>query len=233
MDELTFRRTLYADPRTRQTDVLNAIQDDTHKRRFWEELQAFENEIEAALDIDVPDNLSQKLLLKQSIKIETEARAKQPWYWAMAATIALAAVLSFALITPTTSSLTFDAITHVAHASTEVSKYGPLDMQTVNAKLANYNGTMSDDLGEILSANFCYLDHIKSLHLIIKGETGLLSLFVLPEEGTAPVENSFSNHEYNGLSFLLESTRVIVVGEDESELQSFSQRAREYLSFSA
>lgn len=233
MDDLTFRRTLYADPHTQDPNAALAAKGDAQKQAFWKEMKAFDSDIKAALSIDVPENLAEKLLLKQTINIESNERAKRPWYWAMAATVALAAVLSFALITPNAGSISYDALAHATHAEREAGDFATMDMATVNAKLASYNGTMHDGIGEVLSANFCYLDEIKTLHLIVKGEKGLLSLFVLPEEHNTRAESKFSNHEYSGLSFLLESTRLIVVGEDASEIESFSERAKKTLLFSA
>ncbi|MEM0910096.1 MAG: DUF3379 family protein, partial [Pseudomonadota bacterium] len=92
MDELAFRRTLYADPHTKDIDVVMQARQDPKKLAFWDELKTLDNDIALALRVDVPENLAQKLLLRQSINIESKERARKPWYWAMAATVALAAV---------------------------------------------------------------------------------------------------------------------------------------------
>ncbi|GLR72021.1 DUF3379 family protein [Agaribacter marinus] len=233
MDDLTFRRTVYADPFTKEMAVIDAAKNDPKKQAFWDEVKAMEMSIEQALDVSVPENLADKLLLRQSIAEHSEQKQKRPWYIAMAASIALAALVTVGMLTQAPSGIAMDALAHVEHVEMESQKYGLVDLQDVNAKLANYNGSINQKIGEIVSANYCYLSSIKSLHLIVKGQEGLMSLFVLPNNITDDVDSSFSNDEHSGTSFLLESARIIVVGENDGEVNDFSAKAKQFMQFSA
>lgn len=233
MDDLTFRRTVYADPFTKDPEVIKAAKQDPEKQAFWDDIRAMENDLQAAMNVSVPENLAEKLLLKQTMTEHNKQKRQRPWYLAIAASVALAAIVSVAVLRAFPADLANDALAHVEHMSAEVAKYGPVDMQAVNVKLASYNGAVEDGLGEIVSANYCYLNKIRSLHLIVQGSEGLLSLFVVPEEKTNKVDDRFSNEEHVGTSFLLESARIIVVGENEEEVGYFADKAKQYMRFSA
>jgi len=236
MDELTFRRTIYADPNTQDPAVIEAAKQDPSKQAFWNDTKALDAQITAATKVPVPDDLVEKLLLKQSFEDRERSVNKRPWYIALAASVALAAVLSFNLIglNPSTG-LASDVFAHVDHAYMEkeiMMSAGNVDMQSVNAKLASFNGAITGDFGEVVSANYCYLDKIKSLHLIIKGENGLVNMFVIPKSLTESIQESFSNAALIGTSFLLESAKIIIVGEDRAEVNKVQQNAINSITFS-
>lgn len=232
MDDLTFRRTLYADPYSNDPDVINAAKHDPKKQAFWDELRAFENELHHACKVDVPDNLADKLLLKQSIDIESEKKARRPWYLSIAAAIVICATLGIFLVIPGRGSITDYALAHASHMESELLKYGPTDSASLNAKLATLNTTLSDGIADILSANFCYLGHAKSLHMIMQGKHGLVSLFLLPEDDHIDGTQTFNDERLSGQTFQFNSHRVIVVGDERESLDSISQKVNTMFSTS-
>jgi hypothetical protein len=233
MDDITFRRTIYVDPFTQDPEVIEAAKNDPKKQAFWEEVRAMESALEQAMDIPVPEDLADKLILRQSMNDFKAHKQRRPWYLALAASVVLASVLTVGVITQSGHDFKSDVFAHMSHVSYEVNKGGNVDLDMVNDKLASYNGTVSEGLGDIVSANYCYLDSIKSLHLIIKGETGLSSLFVVPSEVSPTLDGNFSNDEYSATSFLLESAKVIVVGDNGSQVSDLSAKAKQLLSFSS
>lgn len=237
MDELTFRRTIYADPNTQDADVIEAAKADPAKQAFWNEVKALDNQIFAATQVKVPDNLADKLLLKQSFEERQEGRNQRPWYIAMAASVAVAAVLTFNVMQPISgNALANDVFAHVdeAYMAKEMMmSNGNVDLEQVNSKMATFNGSVNGDLGEVVSANYCYLDKIKSLHLIIRGENGLINMFVMPEDLTESLQETFNSATMFGTSFLLESAKIIIVGEDGEEVKSVKESAQQTLRFSA
>lgn len=232
MDELTFRRTIYADPYTRDPDVVEAAKKDPKKQAFWEEIRAMEASLEQAMDIPVPDDLADKLILRQSMNDFRQQKKRKPWYLALAASVVLASVLSVTMLMQGTGDLKSDVFAHMSHMEYELNKGANVTLDSVNSKLATYNGQLSEGLGEIVSANYCYLGSIKSLHLIVKGKNGLASLFVMPSAITESIDDTFSNEQYAGSSFLLESAKVIVVGESGSQVEDLQSKAKSFLSFS-
>ena len=62
MDELEFRRRIYADPETTDSDVVEAAKEDEKKRHFWNEQKKLDQQLKQALKVDVPDDLANKLI---------------------------------------------------------------------------------------------------------------------------------------------------------------------------
>ena len=237
MDDLSFRKAVYANPFTTDPEVVRAAQNDTNKQAFWDELKVMETELNAAMQIPVPENLAERLILRQSLSDHKTKRKQRPWYIALAASVALATILSVGMLSGGNDKLTNDVYAHMSHMEAELMKSPAVDLNAVNAKLASFNGHINNEaqgkLGEIVSANYCYLDKIKSLHMIIRGENGLTSLFVVPEAISQNMAETFSNATYEGASFLLESAKIIVVGESPADVKTLKQQAQAALSFSA
>ena len=66
MDDLQFRRNVYADPSNLDEETRKAINEDASREKFVNELESLDHEIKRALSVDVPENLTQKLILKQT-----------------------------------------------------------------------------------------------------------------------------------------------------------------------
>lgn len=232
MDDLTFRRTIYADPFTTDPAVIEAAAKDKKKQAFWNEVRQMENELKAAMQIPVPENLADKLILRQSLNEHKTSSKKRPWYLALAASVIFASVLTFGMLN-NKGDFSADIYAHLSHMDAEMMKVSQVNASAVNDKLASFNGQMTADLGEVVSANYCYLARIKSLHLIIRGEHGLTSLFVVPESITETLGDHFSNATYQGASFLLNSAKIIVIGENKDDVEQLEIRAKQAMSFSA
>ena len=69
MDELEFRRRIYADPETTDSDVVEAAKADESKRSFWNEQKQLDKQLKQALKVDVPEDLASKLIWQQSAEI--------------------------------------------------------------------------------------------------------------------------------------------------------------------
>jgi len=233
MDDLSFRKAVLAEPFTKDPAVIDAAKVDPQKQAFWEEIKAMEKDIAAVMQIPVPENLAERLILRQSISQHKAVSKQRPWYLALAASVIFATVLGFSMIGGSGNKLSDDVFAHMSHMEIELMKSAAVDADSVNNKLASFNGQVSGDLGDIVSANFCYLDKIKSLHVIVRGKHGLTSLFVVPDSITESIGETFSNATFKGASFLLESAKIIIVGENQDDVEALQRQAKTSLLFSA
>jgi hypothetical protein len=234
MDELTFRRTIYAEPNTTDPEVIQAAKNDSAKQAFWDEVKALDAQISAAFNIAIPENFAEKLILRQGMDEFTQHRKKRPWYLAMAASIAMVAGISYLSLIAGNNGLANDVFAHVNddYMNKEISMNGQnVSIDAINKKMATFNGQLSEEIGEILSANYCYLDKIKSLHMIIKGEKGLISLFIVPGNETKGLQEEFNNQQQFAASFLLESAKIIIVGDDKKQVSRFQKIAKSAFTF--
>lgn len=234
MDDLSFRKAIYADPKSKDPALVQAAKDDPNKQAFWDEILEMETQLQQAMQVAVPENLADRLILRQSIQdSERQKSSKRPWYLGIAASVLLASVISIQMLTQTSTKLRDDIYVHMQHTDFELQKSVSANLDIVNAKLANFNGQLTQELGEILTANFCYLDNIRSLHLIVKSQNGLTSLFVVPDALTGDIDERFENDDYVGRSLLVKSAKVIVVGEYLDDVEGLISQAGKALSFSA
>jgi hypothetical protein len=233
MDDLTFRKTIYAEPFTTDPAVVKAAANDPKKQAFWDDIKQMEAELKAAMHIRVPENLAEKLILRQSLSEHKKASQKRPWYLAIAAAVVLVSVLSIGMFNTGNSKLVDDVFAHMSHVNFEVTKASLTSTSAINEKLASFNGQIIGDLGDVVSANYCYLDKIKSLHLIIRSNNGLTSVFVVPDAITESIGDTLSNASYAGASFLFGSARVIVVGQSRADVNALKSLAQKTMSFSA
>lgn len=234
MDELTFRRTIYAEPNTTDPDVIQAAKDDPAKRAFWDEVKAMDTQLAQAMHIPIPENFAEKLILRQGMDEFTQKRQQRPWYVAMAASFALVAGISYMTLFAGNNGLANDVFAHVSpeYMHKEISMSGSnVTQEAINKKMATFNGKLSDEIGEVVSANYCYLDTIKSLHMIVRGEKGLISLFVMPDSNSEELKEDFSNKELVGTSFLLKSAKIIIVGNDKEEVSHMQEVAQSAFKF--
>jgi len=231
MDELTFRRTIYAEPNITDPDIIQAAKDDPAKQAFWVEVKAMDAQLAQAMNIPVPENFADKLILRQGMDEFSQKRQKRPWYIALAASIAMVVGISYMTLFAGNNGLANDVYAHANHEymKKEIAMSGQhVSQYAINQKMATFNGVLSGEIGEVLSANYCYLGTTKSLHMIIKGKTGFVNLFVVEDNNSKELKEDFSTDVLVGTSFLLQSAKIIIVGDDReqvSRLQKVAQSA--------
>jgi hypothetical protein len=231
MDELSFRRTIYAEPNTTDPDIIQAAKDDPAKQVFWDEVKAMDVQLAQAMSIPVPENFADKLILRQGMDEFSQKRQKRPWYIALAASVAMVVGVSYVTLFAGNNGLANDIYAHINHEymNKEIAMTGQhVSQNVINEKMATFNGVLSGEIGDVLSANYCYLGTIKSLHMIIKGKTGLINLFVVDNNNSKELKEDFSTNGLVGTSFLLQSAKIIIVGDDKeqvSHLQTAAQSA--------
>lgn len=234
MDELEFRRRVYANPDTTDRDVVEAAKSDPAKQAFWQELKAQDSALLDVMRVPVPEDMAHKLIWQQSANEFVRHRKRSRWYIAMAASVAFAVGISFTLFNRAEVSLGNEALVHMQYASAEQSHSGlPVDLTQVNAKLAGFGASLTDMLGNVKVANYCHLSNVRSLHLIIETEQGLMSVFVVPQRDDVLLPEAFSNDTYHGEAVKMQRANILVVGDKDADLHPVMQEVKRKIQFSA
>jgi uncharacterized protein DUF3379 len=236
MDDLQFRRRIYADPSTRDEAVLEAKSSDPAKKQFAQELEQLDQQIHTAMNIDVPDNLYNKLILRQTLASHQQQKRKNRIQLAMAASVAFAIGLSFNFMQ--TSNAYADlgdyALAHVnqeAHMfnNNNVSK---ITLASLNEKMASYNGSFSQSLGTLISASYCNFDDIKALHLVYQGQSEPVTVFIIPSDNGLTFDGNFANEHLHGEAQQYKGANVIVVGDKNEPLAQWQTNISKNISWS-
>ncbi|AGP84984.1 DUF3379 family protein [Alteromonas mediterranea] len=234
MDELEFRRRIYADPETTDSDVVEAAKADESKRSFWNEQKQLDKQFKQALKVEVPDDLASKLIWQQSADEFTRYKRRSRWYVAMAASVAFTIGIGLTMWYHQPLSIGGQALAHMQYAEMEhAHSLLPVDLNMVNAKLASFGGSLSEMLDGIEVANYCHLSTVRSLHLIVNTPQGKMSVFVVPQRGDISVPSKFEDSQYHGESIKMRRANVMVVGDRGADLSEMKKAVSERIQFSA
>jgi len=236
MDDLQFRRSIYADPNTDDEAILAAIKSDPAREKFAQELESLDEKIAQALNVEVPEDLSNKLILRQTLASHQQQKRKGRIQLALAASVAFAVGITFNTMQVSSAYANIGdyALAHVYHED----KYFSNDSETrvtlasLNEKMTSFNGRFSSDLGKLISAGFCRFDGMKSLHLTFQGESSPVTVFIIPHNDDLDFSQFFKDEKLQGQSMKYNNANVIVVGDENESLQQWRENIEKNISWS-
>ncbi|TWX56332.1 DUF3379 family protein [Colwellia hornerae] len=236
MDDLQFRRRIYADPNTRDEDMLAAIHSDPAKQNFTQELESLDNKLFQALNIEVPSGLSDKLILRQTMASHQQQKRKSRVRLALAASIAFAMglTINFMQFSSAYSNLGDYAIAHIVHEEGHFSNTSPVNvsLDSLNEKMATFQGSFTADIGKLMFADYCRFDGMKSLHLVFQGATSMVTVFVVPHNEDLEFTANFTNDKLIGKSQHFKHSNIIVVADKNESLVQWQTAINKNISWS-
>ncbi|MGJ8693637.1 MAG: DUF3379 family protein [Thalassotalea sp.] len=236
MDDLQFRRSLYADPKNIDADMQQAMNDDQQKENFARELALFEQSIESALNVEVPEGLSEKLILRQTMASHKQQKRKSRIHLALAASVALTIGLTMSLFQSSSAynNLSEHALAHIHHEEGLLTMpvNSALTLDSLNQKMANFGGNFKGLVGDIIAADFCRFDGIKSLHLVFQGEHSAITVFVLPQTDELTVTSDFSDERFNGKTIQYRQSNIVVIADKNENIADWQTRINQNVQWS-
>ncbi|OUR61988.1 hypothetical protein A9Q74_05885 [Colwellia sp. 39_35_sub15_T18] len=228
MDDLQYRRSIYADPTCQDEDILAAQQADPAKKEFAQDLIQLDERLKRAMQVPVPDGLCEKLILRQTLASHQQKKRKSRVHLALAASVAIIAGLAvnYLQFSSSFTNLGDYALAHVYHEQDDFSNDDKnlVSLTSLNQKMIAFNGSFEQSLGQLISADYCRFDGMKSLHLVFKGITDTVTVFVVPKNEQLAFSQYFSDSKLQGESIGFKNTNVIVIA-DKNESLSQWQRA--------
>ena len=235
MDELEFRRTIYADPNCNDPRVIKAAAEDQSKQDFWNELKQLDKRIGKASKISVPNDLAHKLILRQSMHRHSKTKQRNRIQLALAASIVFVFGISFTLWQQQNHlNMSEHALAHLYHEGDyALGAEENISLQQVNAKLARYGGELSEDIGRIYYANYCNFENVHSLHMVMQGKTGKVTVFIMPDTESYALDGKFKDNKYIGESFDFNRASIVILGEQDTDVKAVKGKLKKQLLFSA
>ena len=208
-----FRRRLLIDPRSPElADAAQARVCDDAPARLAEAL-AFENRIDAALDIPPPAGLVERILAA----VPEDARAPRTnsprrwWPLALAASLVAAAVISNSVMqSPSgTTALITASVEHLSHEPYALTRVDPVPQRLINRMFADA-GLKLDSSGLALSyLNRCPLERRWSVHMVMPAPEGPVTVMYVI--GEAKVERMDVRHDMVAVRTLPYATGALVL----------------------
>lgn len=235
MDELEFRRTMYADPNCSDEALLSAMADDPNKQAFRKELQQLDQKLKSASQVEVPSDLVHKLIMRQTMLTHKTQKTRNRVQLALAASIAFVMGISFTLWQQSNFlDLSKQAIAHVyQEGDYALGSQENFTLEQVNAKLASFGGTLTEEIGRIYYANFCDFENVRSLHMVVQGENGKMTVFVIPHNDAHNAESFTTGQGYQSQAINLNRASIVVVGEEGTNIQKMEEQLKRKIHFSA
>ncbi|EKE76213.1 DUF3379 family protein [Gallaecimonas xiamenensis] len=238
MNELEFRRRALSDP---QDPALKAAaQDSDANAKLLQEVRQQDAKLLAALKVAAPGNLANRILLNQSLK-DFEQRQRRRWRWQLGIAASFAflagALLSFFALDRSQLGFSQHALAHVYHEYPTMTAAvdEKATLATFNSKLAAYGGQMDQQVGHIYFVNFCDFDGIKSLHAVLAGEKGRVTLFIVNAKASKGEKEKayFADGKFDGMAEQWGQHQVILIGEKGEPLQEMENKLKAHLNWSA
>lgn len=254
MDELEFRKQVYANPEDPGAEALAAAQANPAYQQILEQAQKLDTEVRQLMNsVVAPPGLVERLQqIPDHETGETAGAATSAFrkaslfqYYAIAASLMLAVGIVFTVIlnqgpSPAAVSLGDRVLAHVrdvesAHLEniTTGTLTASYNMAEVNQVMANAGSTINSDAFmnsmPVRYANPCLiLPGFRSAHLILESTEGPLSVIVI---NNSPVSQDlqFSDERFNGVIVPMESGNLILLGDENSNPARYRQQFTENL----
>jgi len=185
MNCMEFRRMLMTDPAVSDPEFA------AHRRSCPECADAversahFERRLREAVNVDVPENLASRILLKQSF----EAHPKQPWWraprvYAMAAGVLLVVGLVSMTLPPQVEQrrLSEEFVALVNGAPYALTVNEPVTGSEISVALEPAGLDLAGSIGEVTYAGRCLVRGKLSGHIVVQGETAPVTVFLIKEQ---------------------------------------------------
>jgi|GEM_PF-2961367 hypothetical protein len=217
-DKLALRRALYTAPAQVSTQQL---QHDPELQLLQQQLLAQDEQIKQLLQLEVPANLADKILLQQKFARRSSWRVML----AMAAGTALFSSYLFWQPSQPDSDLGQHALRHVYHELAALKMVNELPTNNVSALLASI-GVQQELPLPVRYARFCELEGVRSLHMVVLFEGAPVTVFVLPSDVAPmdPANQQFADSRFIGKQLRWQQHQILVVTEQPELLSAFSEQ---------
>ncbi len=236
MDDLQFRRSIYADPNSQDKELLTATQSEPSRKQFAQEIKQLDQKITQALNVPVPDDLANKLILRQTLASHQQHKRKTRIHLALAACVAITAgfIINLVSFSSSYNNLGDYALAHVYHEKSLLSNdiQAQISLTSLNEKMASFDGSFSQSLGKLLFADYCRFDGMSSLHLVFKGKSSPVTVFIVPKNNQLIFNSHFTDQTLVGEALDFKKANVIVVADKNESLSQWKKNLSENISWS-
>lgn len=240
MNCLEFRRVCLSDPGNNDEGYLRHREECHDCGRYADSTSAIDSKLEDAMRVPVPEDLVNRIKLRQVIQDEQVSRRGRPMQMALAASVVLAVTLGslFGYRVYTTNQYVSQlAVSAVDHTRMErqgnhfVAEHdNPLRQQErFKQVLAAFGGSVMDDelaaLGDILHVQVCALDSIDGpvAHAVFRGEQGEVTVYYVYGRKLRDRED-FNKGQLKGMLVPAGQGNIAIVGDPGESLVAIADK---------
>ncbi|MDX1487842.1 MAG: DUF3379 family protein [Acidiferrobacterales bacterium] len=225
MNCLEFRRHCLADPASQEAEFIAHRRNCQRCAEFAADVAQLDRKIAEALQVDVPDHLSSRIVLRQSLYRDQQHQKRRRLY-ALAASVIVAIGLTVALVlTNRGPSLDQRVLAHIDLERELLSTREAVTHAKLVRVLKSAGAELVGDLGDVQHASLCPLSEHGGAHLVFDGRKGPVIVLLLPKEFVA-APTAIHIKEMGGLVLPTGNGSMALVSEHDESLQEIAQRMR-------
>ncbi|MCZ6711947.1 MAG: DUF3379 family protein [Gammaproteobacteria bacterium] len=229
---LEFRRRLLVDPEGRDAAIGAHVRHCAACSRWAAESTRFEYLLRQAMDVDVPENLASRILLRHAFRYPQRDGTRRRAF-ALAVSIVVTGLLGGALLwfelKPT---LADDVFVHMDEMSYTLTSTTILDDKTVAGVFGWFGADVSPELGDVSFANVCVFRDKRVAHVVLRDVRSPVTVIIMPEERlTRP--SHISRGGRSGLLLPYAGGSMAIVSERGQRLDKLEDRIRNTVRWSA
>ncbi len=235
MNDLQFKKQLQTAPFQLDEEMRAYLQKHPELNKTVKNSQQWEKQIKNALQIDPPEGLEARILLKQSYSEAAEKKIsppvseqKKPTHWrhwrAMVASVMLVAIgvgiwHERATLFPLKAS---DVIAHVVHHMEDdpnfmVLKKAPNSEQKLQKLFLAVGAILEHPIEHLSYAGECVINGQKGLHIVLQEAEGSVTIIVMPGQQLAAME-AFEASGYQGELLPVKGGIVAIMGKGRKQV---------------
>jgi hypothetical protein len=221
LDDLEFRRKAIIDPENQCKEFLQKAHERNENRHFVEDQIDFQHTLTKTLWVDVPKNLTDRIILSQQLAEHKKNRQHQNLYRYMtgiAAALVIALGVTFFLPTDFLATesdpqqLTRQIINHLYEDTHALNVSMDVPKNSIDTMLASYGGKLSAPIGNVTFLGHCIVGKHTGIHLVLNTSQGLVTVIILPSD-TIQAENQITDPQFKGIIYPSHKGSIAIIGE--------------------
>ena len=226
---LEVRRLLSANPNCRDAALLKHQDSCGVCTAYSKQLQKLEHQLEKALQLEIPESLTERILLNQSTAVRTHRR--QLTGLAIAATILLSASLIIGVLpTSIDNNLQGSVVAHVKAEPEHLSSRQLTSLSDLNRLMYQHGAALSHSIGTINYAGTCDIRREKGVHIVVDAGGEPVTVLYMPHE-TLSRSKTIVDEQFQGVILPIERGSMAFLGMNESSVQEVVQRFESALQY--
>ena len=176
-----------AEPNSQDEAILDHVEQCPACANFLNSIQDFDESLNAAVNVDIPDGLAERILLKQSFTQQRQQRSNRFNLYAVAASLLIVLGISFNMSRITSlldNSLALEeiAINHVIDERDHLTENRNVQLAKLNTVLQPFNIKLNKSIGQVNYAGACPIRNSRGVHLVLQKNNSVATLLVMPGE---------------------------------------------------
>ena len=238
MDDLEFRKSATIDPDSQEPEFLKKKQQSQYNRRFVNEQQTFNQELQEALTIPTPENLSDRIILTQQLSQHKQQRLKKrqrQWRNWFAGSVAAAVIITFSvrLLIPATidgAQLAQSVINHIHDDTHALNVRMDVPKSSIDTMLASYGGKLKGPIGQVSFLGHCIVGGHTGIHIVLNTPQGLVTVILLPHQSINQ-PSLLTDKQYSGVLYPSEKGSIAIIAEHRKSIEDTRQKINRNLNW--